>query len=61
MKRGFLLRAAEKKKAAAERRSRELQSSEPKKIQVVPENTKSTPQLPSRREGMYRVYDVLYL
>ena len=54
MKRGFLLRAAEKEKAAAERRDRDPQTSE----QVVPQNIRSKLQLPTRREGMWRFYDI---
>jgi len=49
MKRGFLLRAG--KKEAAEKRDRELQTS-----QVVPQSSTKI-QLPIRREGMYRCYD----
>jgi len=59
MKRGFLVKAAEKQKAAADRRNRELQTSEQKSTQAAPENTKVTPQFPTRREGRYRVHDML--
>ena len=58
MKRGFLLRATEKEKAAAARPNRELQASERKNTQVVPQNIRSKLQLPTRREGMYHVYDI---
>ena len=52
MKRGFLLRAAEKEKAAADRRNCDPQA--------VPQNI-SKPRLLTRREGMCRVYDMIFV